>query len=90
MLFEGCQGNKGVQIQEKVCPGCGNTVELISSDVFVQCEKCGFTVYSDLMECTRRCPKARQCVGEAYFERLTAAREAWEAQMQELQNDDEW
>lgn len=90
MLFEGCQGNKGVQIQEKVCPNCGNTVELMSSDVYAQCEDCGFTVYSDLMECVQRCPKARECVGDAYFERLMAARRQWEAQMNALQDDDQW
>ena len=90
MLLNGCQGNQGVQIQEKVCPNCGNVVELMSSDVFVSCEVCGFTVYSDLMECVRRCSKARECVGETHFARLMAAREQWEAQMNAAQDDDTW
>ncbi len=90
MLLNGCQGNKGIQIQEKVCPNCGNVVELMSSDVFVPCEVCGFTVYSDLMECVQRCSKAKECVGEAYYERLMAARAQWEAQMNAMQDDDAW
>ena len=90
MLLDGCQGRKGNQIQEKVCPNCGNVVELMSSDVFMDCEECGFTVYSDLMDCVQRCPKARQCVGQAYYERLMAARQQWEAQRKALQDDDQW
>lgn len=90
MLLEGCQGNKGVQIQEIFCPNCGNTVELMSSDVYTQCEACGFTVYSDKMDCVQRCPKAKECVGEAYFARLMEARVQWEADMAKLQEDDEW
>lgn len=90
MLLEGCQGNKGVQIQEKTCPNCGNMVELMSSDVFVKCEVCGFPVYSDFMDCVQRCPKAKECVGEEYFARLMAARQQWEAQMNALQDDDQW
>lgn len=89
MLFEGCQGNKGVQIQEKTCPNCGNVVELMTSDVYTECEECGCTVYSDLMECVQRCSKAKECVGEDYYQRLMQARKKWEAHMEAL-NDDEW
>ena len=90
MLFEGCQGNRGVEIQEKICPGCGAAVELMSSDVFTECEICGTTVYSDLMECVQRCPKAKQCVGEAYFARVMEAKEKWAADMAKHTDDDQW
>ena len=79
MLFDGCQGNKGVQIQEKTCPVCGSTIELMSSDVYSQCEECGTVLYSDYME----------CVGEAYFQKLMDAKEAWQAQKL-AEQDDEW
>lgn len=90
MLFEGCQGNKGVQIREKVCPNCGRAVELMSTDVYTQCEECGFTVYSDLVDCVGSCSRARECLGESYYLRLMEARKQWEEQMKQLQNDDEW
>ncbi len=90
MLFDGCQGKKGTQIQEKVCPNCGNTVEILSCDASAACEKCGFIVYNDLIDCVQRCSKARQCVGQAQYERLMAARKQWEAQMNALQDDDQW
>lgn len=89
MLFEGCQGKRGVEIEEVTCPVCGNVVELMSSDVYRKCEECGATVYSSKMECTQRCPKARECVGDAYFERLLAAKQKWQADLL-AQNDDEW
>ena len=90
MILEGCQGKKGVQIQEKVCPKCGNVVELMSTDVFVECDVCGATVYSDLIDCVQRCSKARECVGEEQYARLMAARKQWQAQMKALQEDDQW
>lgn len=90
MLFEGCQGNKGITIVEKRCPECYQLVELMSSDVYVECPYCGTTVYSDKMECVQRCPKARECVGDAYFQRVMEAKEQWEADMTELLDDDQW
>lgn len=90
MLLEGCQGKKGVEIQERVCPNCGNVVELMSTDIFAECEVCGCTVYSSLMECARTCPKARECVGDECYARLMAARRQWEARMEQKQDDDQW
>lgn len=90
MLFEGCQGRKGIEIQEKECPYCGNPVELMSSDVYTRCEECGELVFSDLMECTQRCPRVRECVGDAYYERLKDARALWNAQLEQLNDEDEW
>ena len=90
MILEGCQGKKGPQILEKTCPRCGATVELLSTDLSVQCGNCGETVYSDLMDCSQRCPKARECLGEKAYERMAAARDAWRRERLRLQESDEW
>ena len=47
----GCQGKpRTPTIHEKVCPQCGEIIELFSIDTEVKCEKCGFieddTTYS--------------------------------------------
>ncbi len=90
MIWEGCQGKKGVQIQEKICPNCGNEVEIMSSDVWVKCNVCGFILYSDLMDCVQNCPKARECVGDAYYERLMEAARQRQEQLEQLADSDEW
>lgn len=90
MLFEGCQGKPGVTILEKKCPNCGNLVELMSTDAVVECEECGYPVYTDLMDCAYQCPKAKKCLGDAQYARMCAVRAQWEAQMKQLRNDDEW
>lgn len=88
MIMEGCQGNKGNQLQEKICPNCGNLVEVASWDVFATCEACGFVVYNDRMDCVLHCQQARECIGEELYEKLMAAqRELGEALSQD---DDEW
>lgn len=89
MLFEGCQGKKGPEIQEKNCPNCGCPVEILSTELSAVCEGCGCTVFSDKMECARYCPKARECMGEEAYEKLLKAKNEWRQQMEQLQ-DDEW
>lgn len=90
MLLEGCQGKRGPSIREKECPFCGNTVELMSTDLCVTCEECGGKVYSDLMDCVFRCPAAKECVGEAQYARFAAARGEWEARMRKALDEDAW
>lgn len=88
MLFEGCQGRKGPQVQEKLCPNCGSPVELISTDIYTECEECGCLVFSDEVECIQHCSKAKECMGESQYARLMEARKKWEEQM--MQDDDQW
>lgn len=88
--MDGCQGKKNLRIREKTCPNCGAEVELLPGEACVQCGECGFTVFSDLMDCVQHCPQARQCVGEESYQKLIAAKEKWRQQMREEQDEDAW
>lgn len=90
MLFEGCQGKKGNTIQEKDCPNCGTPVEWMTSDVCGVCGNCGFVLYSDGMECVWRCPRAKQCVGEENYKRMTEAKEKLAELIRAGEDDDQW
>ena len=70
MILEGCQGKPQIQITEKRCPRCGNEIEIFSVDTEAVCEKCGFTVYNDMLTCVQWCKYARECVGDAAYEQL--------------------
>lgn len=52
MIFSGCQSKaKEVTIEERICPQCGNVIEIFSVDTEVVCEKCGFVAYNDKLSC---------------------------------------
>ena len=71
MLYSGCQSkSKEISITEKICPQCGNTVELFSTDTEVTCDKCGFVIYNDMLSCVQWCKYARKCVGDEMYERM--------------------
>jgi ribosomal protein S27AE len=73
MIFSGCPGAarlKEPTIKEKICPVCGNTVEIFSVDASVKCDKCGFTIYNDEQNCIKWCKYAKQCFGEELYNRL--------------------
>lgn len=71
MIFEGCQGKpKTPTIHEKVCPQCGEIIELFSIDTQVACEKCGFVAYNDTLSCVQWCQYAKQCVGEEMYNKM--------------------
>ena len=71
MIFEGCMGKpKTPTIHEKVCPQCGETIELFSVDTQVACEKCGFIAYNDTLSCVQWCEYARKCVGDEMYEKM--------------------
>ena len=54
MLYSGCQSkSKEISITEKICPQCGNPVELFSTDTEVTCDKCGFVIYNDMLSCVQ-------------------------------------
>ncbi len=65
MLYSGCQSkSKEISITEKICPQCGNTVELFSTDTTVTCDKCGFVIYKDMLSCVQWCNDARKSGGD--------------------------
>lgn len=68
MIFSGCQGKpRTPTIAEKICPQCGSTIEVFSTDTQVACEHCGFVVYNDTLSCVQWCKYAKQCVGEEMY-----------------------
>ena len=68
MMFEGCMGKpRTPTIHEKVCPNCGEIIELFSIDTQMACEKCGFMAYNDTLSCVQWCQHAKQCVGEEMY-----------------------
>ena len=71
MLMEGCQGKpRTPTIHEKVCPNCGEIIEIFSIDTQVPCEKCGFVAYNDTLNCVQWCEYAKQCVGEEMYDKM--------------------
>ena len=70
-IMDGCQGKpRTPTIQEKICPRCGNTIEIFSTDTEVACEKCGFVAYNDTLTCVQWCKYARKCVGDEMYEKM--------------------
>lgn len=68
MITGGCQGKpRTPTIHEKVCPKCGNIIELFSIDTEMACEHCGFIAYNDTLSCVQWCQYAKQCVGEEMY-----------------------
>ena len=71
MIIGGCQGKpRTPTIHEKVCPNCGNVIELFSIDTQMPCEKCGFIAFNDTLSCVQWCQYAKQCVGEEMYEHM--------------------
>ena len=70
-MLDGCQGKpKTPTIIEKVCPNCGELIELFSIDTQMACEKCGFIAYNDTLSCVQWCEYARKCVGDEMYEQM--------------------
>ena len=70
MLFTQCPGAARLRqptIEEKVCPVCGNLIEIFSTDVTAACDKCGFVAYNDAQNCIEWCKYAKQCIGEELY-----------------------
>lgn len=71
MLMEGCQGKpRTPTIHEKICPNCGNIIEIFSTDTEVACDKCGFIAYNDSLSCVQWCAYAKKCVGEEMYNHM--------------------
>ena len=73
MMMSGCQGKpRTPTIEEKICPQCGNLIELFSIDTQMPCEKCGFVAYNDSLSCEQWCKYAHKCVGDEMYEHMMA------------------
>lgn len=74
MIFEGCQGKASENYMiHKICPECGEEVELFSTDTEVVCDNCGKIVYNDTLSCVMWCDQAKECVGEELYNKIMAA-----------------
>ena len=84
MIFSGCQGKpRTPTIAEKICPQCGSTIEVFSTDTQVACEHCGFVVYNDTLSCVQWCKYAKQCVGEEMYNHMMEIAAAQKQRAQE-------
>ena len=79
-IMEGCQGKPQLQVFEKTCPNCGAEIEIFSVDTEATCEKCGFTIYNDTLNCVQWCKYARQCVGDKMYEQMMKIAERQKAE----------
>ena len=71
MMMHGCMGKpRTPTIHEKICPQCGNEIEMFSIDTSMACEHCGFVAYNDTLSCVQWCQYARKCVGDATYEKM--------------------
>ena len=71
MLMDSCQGKpRTPTIREKICPQCGNIIEIFSIDTEGACDKCGFVAYNDALSCVQWCAYARKCVGDEMYEHM--------------------
>ncbi|MHB1150747.1 MAG: hypothetical protein ACYCWE_10670 [Eubacteriales bacterium] len=74
MAVKFCPGAANISgtptLKVKKCPGCGNEVELFSTDLQQVCGTCGFIVYNSIQSCIRWCKSARECVGDEMYEKL--------------------
>ncbi len=53
------------------CTNCGNEVEIWTDERLTRCHNCGTPVMKDRgPSCLDWCKMARECVGEAVYERL--------------------
>jgi hypothetical protein len=72
-MFDGCPGAVNIKgtptLEEKICPECGEVIEMFSVDTQVQC-KCGIVDYNEIQNCVSWCKYARECVGDEAYEKI--------------------
>ena len=73
-MFDNCPGaaqfTRTPTLKIKKCPECGEDAEIFSTELKVNCGKCGFTIYNDLGSCIQWCKYAKECVGEEVYNSL--------------------
>lgn len=77
MIRNGCPGAAALRgapdLKIKICPECGEEIELFSNETHASCEKCGFIAYNDTKTCISWCSYAKDCVGEEVYNRFMKA-----------------
>ena len=77
-MFDSCPGTSRLRTptwEVKICPVCGNEIELFSTDICMPCDKCGFVAYNDTQSCISWCKYAKLCVGEELYNKLMEKKE---------------
>ena len=72
-MLSSCPGSanfKTPTLEEKICPVCGNIIEIFSIDMSVACDVCGHVAYNDKASCVKWCQYARKCVGDELYEKI--------------------
>ena len=85
-MLDGCQGKPQISVKYRICPQCGNEIEIFSIDAEAVCENCGFTIYNDVQTCAQWCQYARQCFGDEVYESLVRAAKVREEHAAAVQN----
>ena len=79
MIYSGCPGTDNLRnptITEKICPVCGNEIEMFSIDTEVACDRCGFVAYNDALSCIQWCQYAEKCIGPELYQKLVKQKKA--------------
>ncbi|UOO38290.1 hypothetical protein IZU99_03270 [Oscillospiraceae bacterium CM] len=74
-MLSGCHGAdklKTPTLEIRICPECGNEIEIFSIDTEVPCDKCGFVAYNSILSCVCWCKHAKLCVGEELYNKIMA------------------
>lgn len=80
MTISGCPGAAAIRgapdLKIKICPECGEEIELFSNEMTTACTRCGFVAYNDTQSCIVWCKYARECVGDEIYEQYIKAQQA--------------
>ena len=62
-MLDGCQGKPQISVKYRICPQCGNEIEIFSIDAEAVCENCGFSWTNHVMiDRENYCPKCGKAV----------------------------
>ena len=78
MVLDHCPGAANLKtptLSIKICPACGEEVEVFSNDSQGACGNCGFIIYNDTLSCIQWCKYAKECVGEDMYTRFIGKKE---------------
>jgi NADH pyrophosphatase NudC (nudix superfamily) len=63
----GVSNLKSPTLEIKICPRCGEEVEIFSDDMKATCQGCNLEIFNDIVSCVQWCKYARECVGDEMF-----------------------